>query len=302
MINRTLVSIVIPTYNRRELLGKCLKSIYAQMNDRYEYEIIVVNDGSTDDTEIYLKDLNSTYHNLIYISQENSGHSIARNVGFSRARGKIIISLDDDCMPLDNWLNGILQEFNGNPGVSIICGRILNPTNTKIAWAEYLIDFSLWMSSRRKENIKIIYTANVAYRREVIERYKFQDDGKYFGYRDSIFNYELIKKGYKAVYCPNIKVAHYKWDNDGSGDKRALFIQEQIRRGKGFLADGYKVHGKTGYAFIRLPGIAYIIVKSILILLRSIFSGLLIKYILYFDYILLGLWYQSSAIKKREMG
>jgi len=92
--SKKAISIIIPTYNRCELLVATLESIFSQWKD--EYEVIVVDDGSTDDTFVMLKKL--IKDNLItYIYQENSGRpSIARNRGIASSQGEYLCFLDSD--------------------------------------------------------------------------------------------------------------------------------------------------------------------------------------------------------------
>lgn len=87
-------SVIIPTYNRRELLDRCLQSVYQNSYDKCE--IIVVDDGSTDDTESFIK---KEYPYVNYIRQKNMGVSAARNTGMKIARGDFIAFLDSD----DTW-------------------------------------------------------------------------------------------------------------------------------------------------------------------------------------------------------
>jgi len=98
-----LFSVIIPTYNRAEMLMEALASVVKQVNQ--DVEIIVVDDGSTDSTKDKLRDLGLPY--LRYVYQENQGQSVARNLGVDMAMGKYVIFLDDD----DYWLDGHLDVF-----------------------------------------------------------------------------------------------------------------------------------------------------------------------------------------------
>jgi GT2 family glycosyltransferase len=90
-----LVTILIPTFNRRTLLKRALNSVYKQTYT--EFEVIVVDDGSTDGTEKMIRDL---FPMVKYLSQSNSGVSSARNKGIASAKGKWLAFLDSD----DEWL------------------------------------------------------------------------------------------------------------------------------------------------------------------------------------------------------
>lgn len=87
------LSFIIPTYNTGKLLGKCLESIVEQSESEVETEIIVVDDGSTDNTN----EIISKYKESVrYIKKENSGVSDARNVGIKEAHGDYLCFVDSD--------------------------------------------------------------------------------------------------------------------------------------------------------------------------------------------------------------
>lgn len=89
------VSIVVPVYNVEKYLIRCLESLVNQQFDK-DYEIICVNDGSTDSSELVLKYFAQKYKNLKIISQENKGLSEARNEGMKHAQGKYTLFVDSD--------------------------------------------------------------------------------------------------------------------------------------------------------------------------------------------------------------
>ena len=89
------VSVVIPTYNRKELLKRTLEFLFKQSYSKDGYEIIVVDDGSTDGTHKMIKSLSSPCR-LIYLYQNRRGPHIARNLGIKNAQGEVIIFVDSD--------------------------------------------------------------------------------------------------------------------------------------------------------------------------------------------------------------
>lgn len=91
-----ILSIVVPVYNVEDYLSKCLDSILNQDIDKDDYEIIVVNDGSTDGSGGIAKEYAERYSNITLINQENQGLSGARNSGIKVARGKYIQFVDSD--------------------------------------------------------------------------------------------------------------------------------------------------------------------------------------------------------------
>ena len=97
MVAPPKVSVVIPTFNRRDVLACTLPSVLVQDFPPEEYELVVVVDGSTDDTAAMLRDLEPACA-LQIIEQPNRGQAVAMNAGLAAARGELILFLDDDIL------------------------------------------------------------------------------------------------------------------------------------------------------------------------------------------------------------
>ena len=87
-------SVIVPVYNVSNYIEKCLKSIFNQTFKNYE--LIIINDGSTDDSEKKIKRLIKNRKNVIYINQKNQGLSMARNNGVKKAKGEYLLFVDSD--------------------------------------------------------------------------------------------------------------------------------------------------------------------------------------------------------------
>ncbi len=108
------LSIIIPAFNVSQYIVKCLNSLTNQDILPSLYEIIVIDDGSTDDTLNILCDLKERISNLIVINQYNSGQSEARNRGLDLAKGKYIMFIDSDDYITENCLNRLLTLASDN--------------------------------------------------------------------------------------------------------------------------------------------------------------------------------------------
>jgi glycosyltransferase involved in cell wall biosynthesis len=115
LANNPTVSVIIPTYNRGWILKEALDSVLAQ--EFTDYELIVVDDGSTDDTRAIL---DSYGQNIIVLEQANQGVSAARNRGIAGSRAQLVAFLDSDDLWLPQKLDRQVEFFNSNPD-ALIC-------------------------------------------------------------------------------------------------------------------------------------------------------------------------------------
>lgn len=113
---RPKVSVIIPTYNRGKFLGAAIHSVLAQTFS--DFEIIVVDDGSTDDSAAIIKEIHDD--RLIYIYQDNQGRSNARNFALNLARGSYITFLDSDDLYLPSKLELQVSYLDSHPNVGMI--------------------------------------------------------------------------------------------------------------------------------------------------------------------------------------
>ena len=114
-MSQTLVTAVIPTYNRKDKIEEAIKSVLVQKRD--DMEIIVVDDGSTDGTEKFLEEKNFP---IKYIKKENGGVSSARNRGINEASGKYIAFLDSDDLWFEGKITKQVDYLNNNPDVCLV--------------------------------------------------------------------------------------------------------------------------------------------------------------------------------------
>lgn len=129
-------SIIVPVYNTHDYLEKCLESLVNQKNMQSIYEIIVVNDGTPDNSEEIILEYKKNYSNIIrYIKKENGGVASARNVGVEKAVGEYILFVDSDDY-LDLYLLNKLETHinqNNNPDLVRFNSRDVKPDGKIIA-------------------------------------------------------------------------------------------------------------------------------------------------------------------------
>lgn len=181
-MNEPKVSVIIPTYNTARFLEKCLSSIASQ--SYRNIEIIIVNDGSTDNTDEIISHFISKEERAIYITQKNQGVSAARNIALKRATGEYIIFCDsDDYTPENAILNLVQTALKEN--ADIIIGNYINKnrlgerlvktvkTNTAIELIESFIvginHAGLWNKLYRKKCLSgLSFNTDISIREDML--------------------------------------------------------------------------------------------------------------------------------------
>lgn len=196
MVNDLLFSLIVPAYNIDKYINKCIDSLYDQDLDINKYEVIIINDGSEDDTEKVIIDYKNKYTNLLFISQNNSGVSVARDKGLSCASGKYVLFLDGDDWIETNSLSRIaksLEAISCSPDVLILrsfttSGKELYP------WIKLNIKVDSYYEGEKlyRINYKRGSVCGCAFRREfILENDIFFPENISIG-EDSIY-YSLIR-------------------------------------------------------------------------------------------------------------
>ena len=152
MNNHPLVSIIVPIYNTAKYLPKCLDSI---LNQTYQnLEIILVDDGSTDDSGTIAKNYAKKDSRIKVIHQENAGQSSARNLGLKKSTGEYISFIDSDDTIAKTFVEKLLQPYLKNPNISLtVCGLRYNWLKTKTSTEVFLKP----LRKRRKNESKKAY-------------------------------------------------------------------------------------------------------------------------------------------------
>jgi len=165
-------SVVIPTFNRKDVLRKCLTALQSQ--DYPDYEVLVV-DGGSDGTEQMMA---QEFPRFRYLYEPRSGPSVARNLGIQVATGEIVAFTDDDCLVPPNWLSRLADGYQRYPEVYGVAGSCTPPESV---WrANVLARQELWhtwyaygLSPDKAEYVASGLsvpgsTSNVSYRRSIL--------------------------------------------------------------------------------------------------------------------------------------
>ena len=133
-----LVSVVIPTYNRLPILKKCLDSLENQIliDEFFDYEVVIVDDGSTDGTTDFLENNIETFPHLRLFEQSHGGPALGRNLGVEKSKGDLIVFIDSDlvvdCYFLSNHIDSLFRAWKklGNRKC-FTYGSVINTSNLK---------------------------------------------------------------------------------------------------------------------------------------------------------------------------
>lgn len=112
-------SIIIATYNRRDLLELSLHSFNFQDYNKNKFEVILIDDGSTDNTYDMIKSLDANYNLIFLRNEKNRGAAFARNIGLKNAKGDIIIFSDSDCIVPPNFISDHLKYHSTNSKICV---------------------------------------------------------------------------------------------------------------------------------------------------------------------------------------
>jgi len=198
-------SVIVPAYNALNTIGSCLKALTKQSIEKEAYEVIVVDDGSTDRTSEIVRQFQ-----IKYFWQPNQGPATARNKGAQEAKGEIILFTDADCVPENNWIEEMVKPFN-DPKVMAVKGAY--KTNQKSLTARFAqIEFEERFEMLRKaESIDMVDTYSAGYRKSIfLSLGGFDPSFRVANNEDTELSYKMSQAGYKMVFNPDAIVYHLK--------------------------------------------------------------------------------------------
>lgn len=193
------ISVVVATYNRGEALVTLLQALTHQTIPHQDYELIIVNDGSTDQTEALVERFKADRQvRITLLYQKNKGPAAARNTGIRQAAGEIIAFTDDDCIPDTNWLEVIMQNLNSN-SIAGLQGSTYT-THAGITPLTHQID--------NPEGNKSVPTCNAAYRKDVLQQVGGFDELFPFPHNeDADLAWRILPLG-AIPFCKEMRVYH----------------------------------------------------------------------------------------------
>jgi len=197
------VSVIVPAYNAERTVERCLEALTGQDYPKDLYEVILVDDGSTDKTgEIVGR------YPVKYIRQENKGPATARNKGVEAAKGGIILFTDSDCVPEANWIEEMVRPFN-SPEVAAVKG-VYRAGQAGIVARFSQVEFEERFEMLKKaDSIDMVDTYSAGFRRDIFLKMGGFDTGfPVANNEDTELSYRMSSLGLKMVFNPDAAVCH----------------------------------------------------------------------------------------------
>lgn len=258
------VSIVIPAYNAAKTLGACLAACKKQTHR--DLEIVVVDDGSTDDTAAIAQAVKG----VRCIRQENAGPAAARNRGARETQGEIIAFTDSDCVPQRDWVARLAACFEedvagvgGTYGIENPQSLLARLVHEEIAARHAAFD----------REVDFLGSFNVAYRRDAFEAAGgFNEDFRQASGEDNDLAYRLHAAGHRLLFCPEAVVGHVHPERLGA------YLRTQARHGF-WRMKLYKLHPKRMHGD-RYAGFADLIAPPMSLLVLALAPAALLGWML----------------------
>lgn len=200
-----LVSVIVPAYNAAQTIGVCVEALHRQTVASDQYEILVVDDASTDDTAAVAEAAGACVIRLPH----NQGRSQARNIGAQAARGAILLFTDADCEPTPTWMAHMLAPFQRDPTVMGVKGAYWTRQKAVVARFTQLELEDKYDHMARQTSIAFIDTYSAAYRREPFHAHHgFDASLSYSMVEDQDLSFRLAAAGHHMVFAPEARVYH----------------------------------------------------------------------------------------------
>jgi|GEM_PF-2329754 len=243
-------SIIIPVYNRSRLTQECLEAISAT-NDKTSYEVIIVDNHSTDETPKLLEAIEGDV--TILRQSSNRGFAAACNIGARVASGQFLVFLNNDTQPASGWLDALVSCAREDANIGAVGAKLLYPEgdvqHAGVAFNDRHIPYHIFQhftanhdAVNEKRDMKAVTAACMLVPAALFREVGGFDEGYKNGFEDVDFCLRLGETKRRIVYCPQSTVMHREEASEG----RKQFDRENLER---FLAAwGNRIQpDETGY-------------------------------------------------------
>ena len=192
-------SVIIPVHNRKSELQACLWALAAQDFPLSQFEVIVCDDGSTEDFSQVLAEARQRQLQISYVRQPNKGPAAARNLGIKHAKAEIVAMTDSDTLPDAAWLKNLIEALAADPSAVGVEGRV---------FANNENEFAPLGEGPENQSGGVYLTCNMAYRRRVLfEVGGFDETFPFPAYEDVELAARAIQRG-KILWQPAAVITH----------------------------------------------------------------------------------------------
>lgn len=202
-MNESIVTILIPVYNSENTIIRTLDSIYNN-ETKYKYDVLIVNDGSTDNTRNLITEYMKTHQNIKCIDKENSGISDALNLGLNNITTKYIMRMDADDIMTYRRIEVQINIMEAHPEYDIIGGVNIDYNNGQI-YSYTNEDVSLWILQYGN----FYCHPSIVFRTKSINKVKLRYNPNFKHCEDYWLYCEAIIKGLKFHNCKNVVIEYY---------------------------------------------------------------------------------------------
>lgn len=204
------LSIIIPTYNRRDVLLRTLQALNDQTYSLKKVEVIVIDDHSSLSPESEIFKLKAGYTLRFFREEHNIGQGRIRNKGIKLAIGKYIFFIGDDTIPTENFIEEHMRLHKENPGVAVL-GRVLWTPELRNEFMNYIerIQFH-YHTIKDKNDVKLhFYTSNISLEKRWFRNEKYSEKFNNYGLEDLEIGYRLENNGLRVIYNQDALVYHH---------------------------------------------------------------------------------------------
>ncbi len=199
----SLLSIIVPAWNAEKTLALCLEALEQQTLSRDKYEILLIDDGSTDRTAELAQTFPVQYH-----FQENQGPAAARNNGASLAQGAYIFFTDADCVPDPNWLEEMSASFS-RPEVAAVKGAYRTEQDSIVARFSQLEFEERFAMLEKRDSIDMVDTYSAGFRKDIFQALNgFDSRFPVANNEDTELSYRMAEQGHTMIFNPRAVVRH----------------------------------------------------------------------------------------------
>jgi glycosyltransferase involved in cell wall biosynthesis len=225
------VSVVVPTYGRRDLVTRCLTSLASQ--DERDFEVIVVDDGADPSLGAHVAALGLSLAVRVVSHAVNRGRSAARNTGIEHASGEVVAFLDGDMTVVPSWVRAHREAHEG--GDTVVLGNIVTaPGIRRNAFVEYIDSRGVKKVAAGSDiPSRYFMTGNSSVAKPLLMRAGvFDEDFREYGGEDTEMGYRLAHKGGRFRYAPDAVYAGEPFLLARALDQERTFVYVAIPEGR----------------------------------------------------------------------